>query len=84
MAQPTSPAHALIQHLENKRYEAVLTQDFDTLESLCHTELVYGHTGETATPWIPTLPSSEPAPSNTTASTTPSRTLSWSETQPWS
>jgi ketosteroid isomerase-like protein len=45
LAQPTSPAHALIQDLENKRYEAVLTRDFDTLESLCHTELVYGHTG---------------------------------------
>lgn len=45
MAQTTSPAHALIQGLEDKRYEAVLNQDFDTLESLCHPELVYGHTG---------------------------------------
>jgi UDP:flavonoid glycosyltransferase YjiC (YdhE family) len=44
LAQTTGP-HALIQSLENKRYEAVLAQDFDTLESLCHAELAYGHTG---------------------------------------
>lgn len=45
MAQTTGSDHALIQGLENKRYAAVLNQDFDTLTGLCHAELVYGHTG---------------------------------------
>jgi hypothetical protein len=41
----TSPVHALIQSLDNKRYEAVPTQDFDPFESLCHADLADGHTG---------------------------------------
>jgi ketosteroid isomerase-like protein len=45
LAQTTSPDHALIQGLEDKRYEAVLNQDYDTFEGLCHADLVYGHTG---------------------------------------
>lgn len=45
MTQPAGSEHALIQDLENKRYEAVLAQDLDTLKSLCHAELIYGHTG---------------------------------------
>ncbi|MCX6497544.1 MAG: nuclear transport factor 2 family protein [Arthrobacter sp.] len=45
MAQTPGPEHTLIQALENQRYAAVLNQDFDTLTSLCHAELVYGHTG---------------------------------------
>lgn len=45
MAQTTSPAPAVIQELEDKRYAAVLNQDYDTFESLCHADLVYGHTG---------------------------------------
>ena len=44
MAHKTTPAHVLIQDLEDKRYEAVLNQDFDILANLCHPELVYGHT----------------------------------------
>jgi len=45
LAQTTSPDQAVIQELEDKRYEAVLNQDYDTFESLCHADLVYGHTG---------------------------------------
>lgn len=45
MAQTIGPEHALIQGLEDQRYAAVLNQDFDILTSLCHAELVYGHTG---------------------------------------
>ncbi|YCK79841.1 nuclear transport factor 2 family protein (plasmid) [Arthrobacter sp. D3-18] len=45
MAQTTSPDHTTIQNLENKRYKAVLDQDFDTFQDLCHPQLVYGHTG---------------------------------------
>ncbi len=35
----------MIQELEDKRYAAVLNQDYDTFEGLCHADLVYGHTG---------------------------------------
>lgn len=45
MAETTSSAQRKIQDLENKRYQAVIDQDFDTFESLCHADLVYGHTG---------------------------------------
>jgi ketosteroid isomerase-like protein len=45
LAQTIGPEHALIQGLEDQRYAAVLNQDFDILTSLCHAELVYGHTG---------------------------------------
>lgn len=45
MAQTTRLDHTTIQNLENKRYKAVLDQDFDAFESLCHAQLVYGHTG---------------------------------------
>jgi hypothetical protein len=37
--------HAVIHELENKRYEAVLKQDYDQFEGLCHAKLTYGHTG---------------------------------------
>jgi hypothetical protein len=37
--------HAVIRELENRRYEAVLKQDYDRFEGLCHAKLVYGHTG---------------------------------------
>ena len=45
MAQTIGPDHALIRGFEDQRYAAVLNQDFDILTSLCHAELVYGHTG---------------------------------------
>ncbi|WP_210412374.1 nuclear transport factor 2 family protein [Pseudarthrobacter sp. NIBRBAC000502772] len=45
MTQTTSPDQAVIQELEDKRYAAVLNQDYDTFEDLCHADLVYGHTG---------------------------------------
>lgn len=45
MAQTIGPDHALIRGLEDQRYAAVLDQNFDILTSLCHAELVYGHTG---------------------------------------
>jgi hypothetical protein len=45
LAQTTSPDQAVIQELEDKRYAAVLDQDYDTFESLCHADFVYGHTG---------------------------------------
>lgn len=37
--------HVAIQGLEAKRYDAVLNQDFEAFERLCHPQLVYGHTG---------------------------------------
>ena len=45
MTQKMSPAHEAIQDLEDQRYNAVLHQDYETLERLCHRNLVYGHTG---------------------------------------
>ncbi|MFF2318331.1 nuclear transport factor 2 family protein [Arthrobacter sp. NPDC058097] len=39
---PTPEQRAILE-LENQRYDAALALDFDTLESLCHAELVYGH-----------------------------------------
>lgn len=45
MAQTTSSDHTVIRNLESKRYTAVLDGDFDTLATLCHAQLVYGHTG---------------------------------------
>jgi hypothetical protein len=44
LVQTISPDHAEILSLEDKRYTAALQQDYRTLESLCHPELVYGHT----------------------------------------
>lgn len=40
----TSP-ETLIQQLEDQRYSAVLTGDWETFERLCHPGLVYTHTG---------------------------------------
>lgn len=45
MAQTTSTVRTTIQDLEDRRYEAVLHQDYETLAGLCHPDLVYGHTG---------------------------------------
>lgn len=45
MAQTTNTARTTIQDLEDRRYEAVLHQDYETLEGLYHPDLVYGHTG---------------------------------------
>ncbi|SDW98480.1 protein of unknown function [Arthrobacter sp. cf158] len=33
-----------ILNLENTRYAALLRQDYETVEHLCHPDLVYGHT----------------------------------------
>lgn len=35
----------LVRNLEDQRYQAVLEQDFDRFESLCHERLVYSHSG---------------------------------------
>lgn len=45
MPQTPNPVHAEIQNLENRRYDAVLSQNFDTLAGLCHADLIYGHSG---------------------------------------
>lgn len=45
MAQTTNSPQAVIRNLEGKRYAAILDGDFDTFVTLCHAQLVYGHTG---------------------------------------
>lgn len=45
MPQTPRSLHAEIQNLENGRYDAVLSQNFDTLAGLCHADLIYGHSG---------------------------------------
>jgi ketosteroid isomerase-like protein len=44
MTRFPTPDQNVILELENQRYDAALALDFDRLESLCHAELVYGHT----------------------------------------
>lgn len=43
MTADNSSAEAEIRELEDRRYSAVVDEDFDTLESLCHSGLVYTH-----------------------------------------
>ncbi|MGO4250255.1 nuclear transport factor 2 family protein [Paenarthrobacter sp. RAF54_2] len=43
MADSSSNAKAVIQRLEDQRYDAVLAGDVDSFEGLCHPELVYTH-----------------------------------------
>ncbi|MGM7776242.1 nuclear transport factor 2 family protein [Arthrobacter sp. KNU-44] len=45
MSTTLDTGHAVIHELENKRYKAVLDQDYDQFEGLCHAKLTYGHTG---------------------------------------
>lgn len=43
MTAADAAAQMLIRNLEDQRYQAVLEQDFDAFESLCHDRLVYSH-----------------------------------------
>jgi hypothetical protein len=45
LSTTSDTGHAVIHELENRRYEAVLKQDYDQFEGLCHAKLAYGHTG---------------------------------------
>jgi len=45
LPQMPIPVHAEIRDLEKRRYDAVLSQNFDTLADLCHADLIYGHSG---------------------------------------
>src|SRR5688572_25449567 len=45
LPQMPIPVHAEIRDLEKRRYDAVLSQNFETLADLCHADLIYGHSG---------------------------------------
>lgn len=45
MKNADAATQVLIRSLEDQRYQAVLDQDYERFEALCHARLVYSHSG---------------------------------------